>query len=230
SFHRDGSGRQHHRNLHNQHQRGGRIHTGHHLRVLWRHEHIGFAHRDASASSNGFFADVEPYARYWRNAIVHRYGDAERASSRRWRASYAFQQQRSGQRSFQRDGSGRQHHRHLHNQHQRGGRIHPGHHLRVLWRHEHIGFAHRDASASSNGFFADVEPYDCRWRRAIFYGYGDADRASSRRRRASYACQQQRGGKRSFQRAGSGRQQQRSLHGERVNSSHINFCHHLGFV
>src|SRR5205823_5018245 len=134
--------------------------------------------------------------------IVHRHGDAERASSRRRRASYAFQQQRGGQRSFQRDGSGRQHNRHLHNHHQRGGRIHPGHHLRVLWRHEHIGFAHRDASASSNGFFAYVLSLHDALPISIVHRHGDAERASSRRWRASYAFQQQRSGQRSSQRDG----------------------------
>src|SRR5205085_10609292 len=73
-------------------------------------------------------------------------------------------------------------------------------------------------------------PYVCRWRRAICYGYGDDHRASPTRRSSDLAFQQQRSGQRSFQRDGSGRKQQRNLHGERVNSSHINFCHHLGFV
>src|SRR5213078_4592290 len=110
---------------------------------------------------------------------------------------------------------------------------------RTLWRTIHLARTGEqgpndntagDVCTSCSRFLAEVEPYECYWWNAIVHRYGDAERASSRRRRASYAFQQQRGGQRSFQRDGSGRKQQRNLHGERVNSSHINFCHHLGFV
>ena len=54
----------------------------------------------------------------WRPlGILYGHGDTERASFRRRRAGYALQQQRGGQRSFERDRSGGKHQRNLHSEH-----------------------------------------------------------------------------------------------------------------
>ena len=53
----------------------------------------------------------------WRPlGILYGHGDTERASFRRRRAGYALQQQRGGQRSFERDRSGGKHQRNLHSE------------------------------------------------------------------------------------------------------------------
>src|SRR5205823_2577367 len=130
---------------------------------LWRTTHLtrtgeqgpnDSTARDAYTSSSRLFADVESNKCYWWCAIVHGHGDAERTSSRRRCASYAFQQQRGSQRAFQCLRPRRKHPINQHRQHESIGSINPRNHLRVLWSNDNIA---RDAHDTSSRLFADVE-------------------------------------------------------------------------
>src|SRR5207247_179194 len=125
--------------------------------------------------------------------------------------------------------AGRTLQRSLHRNDWGGSRVDPGHYLRVLGRSEQNGRAHRDAFRPYPPLVADVKPDECRRRRTILHGHGDAERAGSRRGCPSHAFEQQySGGQRPVQRCDrSGRSHQRNLHRDDQCGSCIDPGHYL---
>src|SRR6266403_1317150 len=95
------------------------IDHSHDLCVLRRCDQGGFAHRESrsSACTDSVFADAESQHCCRRSAIFHRQGHVKRAGTCRWRDDHPFQQQRRGQRAFERVRSGRCKQRDLYREH-----------------------------------------------------------------------------------------------------------------
>src|SRR2546422_2638779 len=202
-----------------EHQRGGYIDTRQHLRVLRWRDANRVTHRDPA---DRLVADREPDERYGRQSL-HWDGDTERAGSRRWCASHAFEQQPGGGGACQRNGFARRDQCELQPEHQRSGYIDTRQHLRVLRWRDANRVTHRDPP---NRLLAGPEPHE-RYGRQSLHWDGDTERAGSRRWCASHAFEQQPGGGGACQRNGFARRDQCELQPLHYRGGYIDTRQHL---